>query len=92
MYISILFFPLLWLIFKLSSIYALLVHFMFCFVFFFPTLLFLSVLGTVISLYGYKAFSVLTLTGIIDPAQLIFKDSSDKNTFKPFDVLTLHLE
>lgn len=60
--------------------------------FFFPTLLFLSVLGTVISLCGYKAFSALTLTGIINPAQLIFKDSSDKNTFKSFDVLTLHLE
>ena len=87
--ISILFFPLLWLIFILSSIYGLLVHIIF---FFFPTLLFLSVLGTVISLCGYKAFSVLTLTGIIDSAQLIFKDSSDKNTFKSFDVLTLHLE
>lgn len=89
MYISILFFPLLWLIFILSSIYGLLVHIIF---FFFPTLLFLSVLGTVISLCGYKAFSALTLTGIINPAQLIFKDSSDKNTFKSFDVLTLHLE
>ena len=61
-------------------------------VFFFPTLLFLSVLGTVISFCGYKAFSILTLTGIINPAQLIFKESWDKNTFKSFDVSTFHLE
>lgn len=87
-YISILFFPLLWLIFIINLCFAGRFHVDF----FFPTLLFLSVLGTVISLCGYKAFCVLTLTGIIDPAQLIFKDSSDKNTFKSFDVLTLHLE
>ena len=51
-----------------------------------------SVLGTVISFCGYKAFSILTLTGITNPAQLIFKESWDKNTFKSFDVSTFHLE